>query len=158
AERVRNEQPEAEQLAELCGGLPFALRIAGARLAARPHWSIGQLVARLENDTRRLDELNHGDMGVRASLSLSYRSVGEPAQRLFRRLAILDRSQFSAWMAAPILAASFPDACDLLDRLIDAHLVEPVDAGRGPLSQYGMHDLVRVFARERLATEDSAAD
>jgi DNA-binding SARP family transcriptional activator len=158
AERVRNERAEAEKLAELCGGLPLALRIAGARLLTRPHWSIGQLVARLENDTHRLDELNHGEMGVRASLSLSYRNMGEPARKLLRRLAILAQPRFSAWMAAAILGDSFPAACDLLDQLTDAHMVEPVDAGRGPLNRYHMHDLVRVFARERLAVEDSHAE
>ncbi|MGN9913456.1 AfsR/SARP family transcriptional regulator [Phytohabitans sp. LJ34] len=155
AERVSKEQAGAEKLVELCGGLPLALRIAGARLSARPNWSIGLLVERLESDTRRLDELNHGEMGVRASLSLSYRNIGEPARRLFRQLAILDRPSFSAWMAAAILDRPFAEAYDLLDQLTDAHLVETVDTGRRALSRYRMHDLVRVFARERLAVEDS---
>jgi hypothetical protein len=39
-------------------------------------------------------------------------------------------------MAAAVLGASLPQACDLLDQLTDAHMVEPVDAGRGPLNRY----------------------
>ncbi|BCB74928.1 BTAD domain-containing putative transcriptional regulator [Phytohabitans flavus] len=154
AERVRSEEAAADKLVQLCGGLPLALRIAGARLSARPNWSIGQFVERLENGTRRLDELNHGEMGVRASLSVSYRNIGEPARRLFRQLAILDRPSFSAWVAAAIIDRPFAEAQDLLDELTDAHLVETV-AGRRALGVYRMHDLVRVFARERLAMEDS---
>ncbi|MFC4537001.1 AfsR/SARP family transcriptional regulator [Sphaerisporangium dianthi] len=156
-ERVRSEIESARALAELCGHLPLALRIAGARLAARPHWRIEQLVSRLADETRRLDELNHGDMGIRASLSLTYESVGEGARRLFRRLAILDSGIFSVWTGAALLDASFFEAEDLFDELADAQLIEAV-AGHGPHSAYRFHDLVRVFARECLVAEETAAE
>jgi tetratricopeptide (TPR) repeat protein len=158
AQRVTNEADAAADLVELCGRLPLALRIAGARLSARPNWSVTQLVARLQNDTRRLDELKHGDMGIRASISLSYESLSPWAQRLFRRLAILDFPSFSAWVSAAILDRPLPEAQDVLDDLTDAQLVETVDAGPGPLSHYRLHDLIRVFARERLAAEESAVE
>ncbi|GGL05568.1 SARP family transcriptional regulator [Sphaerisporangium melleum] len=153
-ERVQAEIEAAKALAELCGHLPLALRIAGARLAARPHWSIDQLVNRLTDETRRLDELNHGDMGIRASLSLTYESVGEDARRLFRRLAILDGGIFAAWAGAALMDVSFYDAEDLLDELADAHLIEAA-GGHGVHSAYRLHDLVRMFARERLVAEES---
>ncbi|WP_433256949.1 AfsR/SARP family transcriptional regulator [Streptosporangium sp. CA-135522] len=157
-ERVQSEAESAAALAELCGQLPLALRIAGARLLARPHWSIEQLVGRLEDETRRLDELKHGDMGIRASISLTYDSAGEDAQRLFRRLAILDSQLFSAWISAALLDMPFADAQDLLDDLADAQLVETTGVGRGVHTQYRFHDLIRVFARERLAAEETAAE
>ncbi|MFC7385977.1 AfsR/SARP family transcriptional regulator [Sphaerisporangium rhizosphaerae] len=157
AERVRSEIESARALAELCGHLPLALRIAGARLAARPHWRIEQLVGRLADETRRLDELNHGDMGIRASLSLTYESVGEQARRLFRRLAILDSGVFSVWTGAALMDVPFFDAEELFDELADAQLIEAT-GGHGPYSAYRFHDLVRVYARECLAAEETSAE
>ena len=154
--RVRAEPEAAEALAELCGHLPLALRIAGARLSARPHWRIEQLVSRLEDETRRLDELNHGDMGIRASISLTYESVGEEARRLLRRLAILDTGHFSVWIGAALLGVSFATAEDLFDELADAQLIDTA-GGYGVHSLYHFHDLIRVFARERLAAEETPA-
>nr|WP_246497295.1 AfsR/SARP family transcriptional regulator [Sphaerisporangium rubeum] len=158
SERVMAEPSEAAELSELCGRLPLALRIAGARLSARPHWSIDQLVVRLKDETRRLDELKHGDMGIRASISLTYESVGAEARRLFRLLAVLDTSMFSSWLAGALLGGSHFDAQDLLDELADAQLIETAGTGYGVHSQYRFHDLVRVFARERLAAEETAAE
>ncbi|WP_248958672.1 AfsR/SARP family transcriptional regulator [Sphaerisporangium perillae] len=157
-ERVQSEIEAAEALAELCGHLPLALRIAGARLSARQHWSIEQLVSRLEDETRRLDELKHGEMGIRASISLTYDSVSEDARRLFRRLTVLDSQIFSAWVSAALLDQPLAIAQDLLDDLADAQLIETTGVGYGVHSQYRFHDLIRVFARERLAAEESPAD
>ena len=157
-ERVQSEIEAAEALAELCGRLPLALRIAGARLSARPHWSVEQLVSRLEDETRRLDELKHGEMGIRASISLTYDSVGEDARRLFRRLTILDAQIFSAWVSAALLDQPLHIAQDLLDDLADAQLIETTGVGYGVHSQYRFHDLIRVFARERLAAEEPPAE
>ncbi|MFC0865967.1 BTAD domain-containing putative transcriptional regulator [Sphaerimonospora cavernae] len=157
-ERVQAESQDAAALAELCGRLPLALRIAGARLSARPHWSIGQLVDRLKDETRRLDELEHGEMGIRASISLTYEAVSEEARRLFRRLAILDTHVFSAWTSAALLDRPLTDSQDLLDDLADAQLVETTGVGRGVHARYRFHDLIRVFARERLAAEEPPAE
>ncbi|SDI18502.1 Tetratricopeptide repeat-containing protein [Nonomuraea jiangxiensis] len=158
SERVLSEAEHATALAELCGQLPLALRIAGARLSARPHWSVEQLADRLQDETRRLDELQHGEMGIRASISLTYDGISEEARRLFRRLAILDTLVFSAWISAALLNKPLEDAQDLLDDLADAQLVEITGRGHGVHAQYRLHDLIRVFARERLAAEEPAAE
>jgi DNA-binding SARP family transcriptional activator len=158
ADRVQSETDEAAALAALCGHLPLALRIAGARLAARPHWGVGQLLDRLHDETHRLDELEHGDMGIRASISLTYDSVAKDTRRLFRRLAIPDFRIFSAWVGAALLDTSIEEAQDMLDDLADAQLIETVGGGRGMHGQYRFHDLIRVFARERLVAEESSDD
>src|SRR6476469_5876476 len=72
AERVSAEPAGVRTLADLCGHLPLALRIAAARLAARPPWPASALAARLGDATRRLDELQYADFGVRASFQVSY--------------------------------------------------------------------------------------
>ncbi|WP_063780762.1 AfsR/SARP family transcriptional regulator [Nonomuraea sp. SBT364] len=157
ADRVWAEPEAAAALAELCGYLPLALRIAGARMAARPYWGVEQLAERLRDEARRLDELMHGDMGIRASLSVTYEGISEQARRLFRRLAILDAHVFSAWTGAALLDQPLADVQDLLDDLADAQLVEVLGTGRHVGVQYRFHDLVRVYARERLAAEETPA-
>jgi len=158
SERVESQREMAEAVAERCGFLPLALRIAGARLHARPHWSIQQLADRLADDSQRLDELKHGDMGVRPSISLSYDSTSQEAKRLFRRLAILDMPTFPAWMSAALLDQPIARAEELLDDLVSSRLVETVGTGVGSYSHYRIHDLIRVFARERLVAEEPVAD
>jgi DNA-binding SARP family transcriptional activator len=158
AERVKDEPEAAAEVADHCGHLPLALRIAGARLAARPHWRIQQLTDRLADETRRLDELRHGDMGIRPSISLTYDSVCKQARRLFRRLALLDLPVFSGWLSSVLIDEPLADTEDLLDDLVSAQLLEISGSSYGVHSQYHFHDLIRVFARERLAAEESAGD
>ncbi|MBG6137714.1 AfsR/SARP family transcriptional regulator [Longispora fulva] len=148
-ERVAAEPRAAAALVELCGGLPLALRIAGARLASRPHWRIGRLLDRLRDETRRLDELEHGSLGIRASISLSYEGLTPPAQRLLRRLALLDAPDVAGWVGAALLDIGVEEAEDLLELLVDAQLLEVVGGAR-----YRFHDLIRVFARERALAEE----
>jgi DNA-binding SARP family transcriptional activator len=157
-ERVTAQPEAAAAVARYCGHLPLALRIAGARLSARPHWSVQQLVDRLADETCRLDELRHGDMGIRPSISLTYESASEPARKLFRRLALLNVPHFSGWLCAALLDEPYAYAEDLLDDLVNAQLIEISGGGSGVHSQYRFHDLIRVFARERLAAEESAAE
>ncbi|MEU1274921.1 NB-ARC domain-containing protein [Streptomyces sp. NPDC005799] len=53
-ERTDAEPERAAEIVSLCGRLPLAVRIAGARLAARPHRIPGQLAGRLRDVRRRL--------------------------------------------------------------------------------------------------------
>lgn len=155
-ERVASEPEATQALADLCGHLPLALRIAGARLAARPHWEIAELVERLEDETRRLDELNYADVGIRASLSLTYDNMSEGARRFFRCLAILDEGPFSTWTGMALLDLPETVVRELINELSDAQLLDTAGAATGRHRQYKLHSLIRVFARERLAAEESA--
>jgi DNA-binding SARP family transcriptional activator len=157
-ERVQAEHEAAVAVVRHCGRLPLALRIAGARLSARPHWSIQDLGERLADETRRLDELRHGDMGIRPSIVLTYQGITEQARRLFRRLALLEVPDFSDWQSAALLDQPLDAAEDVLDDLLGAHLIESAGGGSGVDRQYRFHDLIRVFARERLAAEEPAAE
>ncbi len=156
-ERVAAEPAEARHLVQLCGRLPLALRIAAARLIARPHWKISQLTARLADESRRLDELAHGGLDVRTSITFSYEALDDDAQRLLRRLGLLDAQDFQGWVAAPLLDADMVTAADTLDSLVDARLVDVV-GGSGAATRYRLHDLVRVYARERLGADEAAGE
>ncbi|MEW2165917.1 BTAD domain-containing putative transcriptional regulator [Streptomyces sp. NPDC007084] len=154
-QRVTDEQEATRTLADLCGHLPLALRIAGARLAARPHWAIAELVERLADETRRLDELDYADVGIRAGLSLTYDSLREDARRLFRLLAILEEGPFSLWAVMALLDLPEQAVHDLVHELMDAQLLDTVGVGTGHHRQYRLHSLIRLLARERLATEET---
>jgi transcriptional regulator with XRE-family HTH domain/tetratricopeptide (TPR) repeat protein len=153
-QRVAAEPTAAAELARLCGYLPLALRVVGARLAARPHWQLVQLVERLADQRQRLDELAYGHLAVRASLGLSYRALEPAARALLRRLGLLEAPDVAAWAAAALLDRPAAQAAELAERLVDARLVEV--AGRDATGQvrYRLHDLVRVYARERAEAEE----
>ncbi|TCB95375.1 XRE family transcriptional regulator [Micromonospora zingiberis] len=155
-ERVLPDIEKATEIAEYCGGLPLAVRIAGARLAARPAWRLAHLAAMLGDERRRLDRLATGDLAVRASLALSYRELDEESRRLFRLLAQFDVPDFPAWLAAAVLGCPFEQAAEHVETLVDAQLLAV--AGTDPAGQirYLYHDLVRLFAVECAAAQESA--
>jgi tetratricopeptide (TPR) repeat protein len=157
ADRVADEPQAAQRIVALCGYLPLALRIAGARLAAKPHWRLQRLADRLGAQQRRLDELATGDLEVRASVALSYQGLGATERRAFRLLGLLEAPDFAPWMLAALLEVPAAQAEDILERLADAQLLDTV--GEDPAGQlrYRFHDLLRLYARERLAEEDTPA-
>ncbi|GIH22785.1 SARP family transcriptional regulator [Acrocarpospora phusangensis] len=148
----------ARRLAELCGRLPLALRIAGARLAARPHWSAERLAARLETEHDRLDELAHGALSVRASLALGYSGLADPARTLLRRLGLVETPEFAGWVAAALLDAAPRAAEDTLESLLDARFVEYAGLDGVGVARYRLHDLVRLHAKERAAEEEGPGE
>lgn len=157
-ERVHTERAAAGQIVRLCKELPLAVRIAGARLAARPHLPLRRLVDVLSDRHRRLDELRIGDLAVRASLTLSYDGLNAEVRRAFRRFGLLDMPDFTCWVAAAVLNSSLAEAEPVVESLVDAQLLEVTgDAREGP-SRYRMHDLLNVYARERAAAEDRCDD
>ncbi|MET7904490.1 BTAD domain-containing putative transcriptional regulator [Streptomyces sp. NPDC005355] len=160
AERVRAEREGAEEITRLCGGLPLALRIAGARLAARPAWPLRTLVAKLTDARGRLDELRFGDLAVRTSFQVSHdgfrlgrRSDDQDAVRAFRLLSTLHGPDVSLPVAAALLDLPADRTENALERLVDAQLLESNDSVR-----YHMHDLLLLFASEQAEREESEAD
>ncbi|MGH3373398.1 MAG: AfsR/SARP family transcriptional regulator, partial [Actinoallomurus sp.] len=135
----------------LCAYVPLAVRIAGARLAGRRHWSLGYLVARLGDEHRRLDELSAGDLAVRAGFAVSYTRLPDDVRRLFRLLGLLEVTDFAGWVAAALLGVSVESARTRLEALVDAQLIGTT--GTDP-TRYRFHDLVRLYARERAHEED----
>lgn len=156
-ERLQAEPAATKQLVEYCGGLPLALRIAGARLASRPHWRIGELARRLKNEVQRLDELSHRGLEIRSSIGLSYRTLPEPAKRLFRLAALPEASEFPSWAAGALLDCSLKEAEETLERLVDVQLLNIGHAADGE-TRYRFHDLIRVYARERLMDTETEPD
>lgn len=153
-DRVAAEPEATVELARLCGGLPLALRIAGVRLAAHPHWSIATLTEMLADESTRLDELTHDSVGIRSLLGVVHESLNEPARLLFGLLSAVEAHDFTPLTAAALLDCDPGRAARVLDELVEVRLLD-VTGGQPP--RYRFHDLVRVYAAERLAAspEDS---
>ncbi|MET9924170.1 MULTISPECIES: BTAD domain-containing putative transcriptional regulator [unclassified Streptomyces] len=142
AERVGAEREAALDVVAACGFLPLAIRIAASRLAARRTWTVSVLAAKLADERRRLDELQAGDLAVKATFELGYGQL-EPAQaRAFRLLGLADGPDISLAAAAALLNLEPHTAEDLLEALVDTSLLESAAPGR-----YRYHDLVRLYAR-----------
>ncbi|MGW0589551.1 BTAD domain-containing putative transcriptional regulator [Streptosporangium sp. NPDC002607] len=158
SDRVNGEPEAAAELVRLCGGLPLALRIIGARLKARPHWSLGRMAQKLADERGRLSELAHGHLDIRASLALSYNGLDPGARHLFRLLGLLHAPDFTDWVAASLLDTGVSDATDVLEALIDARLVDVIGRDETGGLRYRFHDLVRLYARERVEAEQPEGD
>ncbi|AZM53657.1 SARP family transcriptional regulator [Streptomyces sp. WAC 01529] len=153
--RAGQEPEAARELARRCGGLPLALRITGARLQNRPSWTLAHLVGRLSDDARRLGELRAEDRSVEAAFRISYDLLTPELQRAFRALGQAPTAEFDGLAPAAMLGRPRQDTEDLLERLVDASLLQQPRASR-----YRLHDLVRDHTRRLAAAvpEEAAAD
>jgi tetratricopeptide (TPR) repeat protein len=152
--RVQAELESAQAIVRMCGHLPLALRIAGAKLGMRDKLRVGDLARRLTDERRRLTELTIGNLDVRGPMVLSYATLDDSDRRLFRFLGILGSLSFAPWVAAGLVGGSLWDAEEALTRLESAQLIEHAGNDEAGQCRYRLHDLVRVFARERLEEEE----
>ena len=151
--RAAAEPHAVTALAELCGFLPLALRIAAANLTVNPKRGIADHVAELRDGNRLAVLAVNGDErgAVRTAFDLSYAGLAPDARALFRRLGLTPGSDVDADAAAALGGISAPAARGLLDRLADAHLLDEHAAGR-----YTFHDLLRLYAIQRATDEEPA--
>ncbi|MEV6835372.1 BTAD domain-containing putative transcriptional regulator [Streptomyces sp. NPDC051133] len=151
-ERVAAERESALDVVAACGFLPLAIRIAASRLAARRTWTVSVLAAKLADERRRLDELQAGDLAVKATFELGYGQL-EPSQaRAFRLLGLADGPDISLAAAAAVLDVAVEETEDLLEALVDTSLLESAAPGR-----YRFHDLVRLYARACAERDEEAS-
>jgi DNA-binding SARP family transcriptional activator len=155
-DRAAAEPDATAELLVNCAGLPLALRICAARLAARSGWTIRSLANRLNDEHRRLDELKVGDLAVRASFEVSFASLpesvtpaGVPLARAFRTLGLWQAPSIGLSAAAAMLREPETAVADALEFLVDAHLLESPSP-----DTYSFHDLLRVYAAERGLAEE----
>ncbi|MCW6004252.1 transcriptional regulator [Micromonospora sp. CPCC 205371] len=153
-ERVAADPPTVARLVALCDGNPLALRIAGARLAARGDWTLADLAGRLADERGRLDELRADDLALRSSFRASYGELAgsaDPDDRAaataLRTVAVLRVPEFPGVLAAAMIGTSERRAVALLDRLTEANLLEAVTP-----TTFHVPDLLRLFLTELAQT------
>jgi tetratricopeptide (TPR) repeat protein len=139
--------PQVYELAELCGGMPLALRILAARLLSEPLLTAGDLLAELAEGDRKLDGfiLDGDARSVRSVLGSTYEALPEPQRTIFRMLAAHPGRRFRPELVAAITGLPLPAARRHLGSLAAVNFV--TEAGAGHLT---LHDLVRQFAAETL--------
>lgn len=144
---------EAVAVAERCGRLPLAMGLAAARLRSRPQWRVEDLLERLADEDRLLDELDMGHRGVAAALHASSRELDPDHRLLLRRMGIAPGDDADAHAAAALTGTGEERASAMLEDLVDVHLAETRSPGR-----YRLHDLVRHFAARLAEAEEPAAE
>jgi DNA-binding SARP family transcriptional activator/Tfp pilus assembly protein PilF len=151
-ERAVADPDAAARLATCCCRLPLALRVAAELAVARPAVPLARLVGDLADQQRRLDLLDAaGDSrtAVRAVFSWSYQHLDDTAARAFRLVSLHPGADFEVYAAAALAGSTVGQAGQLLDRLARAHLIQLAGPGR-----WGLHDLLRGYARELAAEHD----
>ncbi|MEM9809542.1 MAG: tetratricopeptide repeat protein [Cyanobacteria bacterium P01_D01_bin.56] len=147
-ERLHADKETAQQIVELCGRLPLAVRIAGAFLRQKVHWSLGEYGRLLANEQNRLKQLNFDQWNVQASFNLSYEALSDEEKTLFCTMAVMPQD-FEIGLVEGITESEAVDVKTVLERLIDGQLLEPLGNKR-----YRYHDLMRLFALGKLPGEE----
>ncbi|MBV1851923.1 AfsR/SARP family transcriptional regulator [Catellatospora tritici] len=157
-ERIDADLGAAARIIEYCDGLPLALRIVSARLAGRRALPLRLLADKLADESRRLNHLSVGDVGVRSTIEVSYRTLEADARSVLRRLGYFGVPDFSPWVVSWLAESSLTDAEELVERLVDEHLVEFVGVDRMGGMRYRLHDLIRLYARECAVIEEPTSE
>jgi tetratricopeptide (TPR) repeat protein len=154
--RVDADPVAAAALAGQCCRLPLALRVAAELAASRPDAPLAALAGELADLRTRLDLLDAGGdphTQVRAVFSWSCRQLGADTARTFRLLGLHPGPFAEPYAAASLTDATVQQARRALDELARAHLLTPAGPGR-----YGMHDLLRGYARELTGSLDTGQE
>ncbi|MFI2237482.1 tetratricopeptide repeat protein [Streptomyces chrestomyceticus] len=156
--RVAREPVAARKLVTLCAGLPLAVCVAAARMAARPRQTVAALAGAMTPEAGRLEALHlGGERAVHSALDESYRCLPPVAARVYRLLALPPLTVLTGPLAAAACAVRPLEADRLLDELAEAHLLEDLgpDEATGTGS-FRFHDLVRLHAAQCAEREESA--
>ncbi|GAA0517449.1 transcriptional regulator [Saccharopolyspora subtropica] len=156
--RATAEPRALAEIAELCDRLPAALRIAATKLIAKPHWTLQRLASRLRDPRTRLDHLEHGEQSLRRRLQSSIQQLPADVARTFRQLGGLETTEFSLHDAITLLRLDPHEAEDLVESLVDAHLLEGVPAMGSEEIRYRFQPLLSAFATELHRADVRAAE
>ncbi len=144
---------DLDALAGLCGDVPLALRVAGAKIATQRLLTVAHLVRRLKEQGPfaglRVQGHHHG---LEVALEYSYGELGPLAATLYPLLALHDGHTFTLEHASVLLNAPVPEVETPVDELVAGHLVQVTGPGRMRL-----HDLIHADAARRLAALPSSA-
>ncbi|MFD3468099.1 tetratricopeptide repeat protein [Streptomyces sp. NPDC058682] len=147
---IRASRSHARKIAAHCGGLPLALRVAAARVRGQAPGQFEELAGWLDDERKRLVELDDGERTVTAAFRASYERLGDDRQLLFSLCGLHPGPRFDVHAAAALADLPVRDVRRLMQDLRNSHLVTADGVGH-----YRLHDLLHAYARTR-AHEDIA--
>lgn len=154
AGRVDQEPQAAALIVRLCGGLPLAVRAAGARLVARRLWRLAELVDQLVPPGRRLRELDYAGFDIRGRVASGYRALDAGERSAVCALAGLLGRRFTACEAAEALGCDRETADALLFRLVETYFARVVAAERPNRTEYELNELPTIYALDGVQSVD----
>ncbi|MFI6905143.1 BTAD domain-containing putative transcriptional regulator [Nonomuraea sp. NPDC050394] len=152
-DRVAAAPDSAETIVRVCGRLPLAIRIAGARLATRPAWPLADFAERISSAS--LDELRYGRLDVRSTYAMGFAPLSIAARRAFLMFGVTGLDSVADWSMRALLGQPPRLADQAVEDLATAGLITASEIDGAGQARYRMHDLLRDFARE-LAVDGQA--
>lgn len=151
SDRIAAEPVAARAIVEACDGLPLALRLAAAALAARPGLPLSRMATELAG-SHRLDILSADETSVAEAIGASFRAVPDPARATLSVAARAMPGDIPDWALTVI-----SDGNRLVGTQLTAvGLAEPVETGAASV-YYRVHSLTRAFVRDRESSAPEAA-
>ncbi|MEZ0071270.1 BTAD domain-containing putative transcriptional regulator [Planotetraspora sp. GP83] len=148
-ERVRPELADIREIVRNTAGLPQVLQVVGARIAARPGWSIAEARQRLSRPDPGSPVLPPDCAAIDRPYTSAMEQLSPTQARAFRLLSLADGPDISLTAASALLDLPPGDTSALLESLVDMHLLEP-----GGLDRYYYQEPLRSFARSRAFADD----
>ncbi|MFD9210627.1 BTAD domain-containing putative transcriptional regulator [Streptomyces sioyaensis] len=147
------EGKAVDDVVDLCGRLPLAIRMAAAKLCHRPSWTVAYLASRLATGGQRLSTLETEDGGLSQVFRQSYDGLTQSQQHIFRVLGRLPSDGIETHNVARLAGLSAARVDHLLESLVDAHLLQAVLPGR-----YRIHELLHAYAIRLTDATDTPED
>ena len=148
APRADADPAGVAEVVQLAGFLPLAVSLLARMFARHLSWTLADLAA----DTRAgLLFLKAEHSSIAAAFELSYRHLDPAQQRFFRLLGLHPGGSTDSYAAAALADVSLAESSELLDALHREGLLTETGYRR-----YGMHDLLRRYAREHAAADPCA--
>ena len=145
APRAAADPAEVAEVVRLAGFLPLAISLLARVFARHPSWTLADLAAETRASLLTLTAENDS---IAAAFEVSYRHLDPARQRFFRLLGLHPGTTIDGYAAAALAGISPGEAAGLLDALHGEGLLTETGHRR-----YGMHDLLRRYARDHAAAD-----
>lgn len=142
----RADGESAAMVADACGHLPLAVALVGARLRNRPNWAMSDLEAEL--NAAGLSAMSVGRRSVTDDFDLSLARLDAEQRRIFLMLGLCPGTDVGAEAAAVMAGTDPATAKQLMDSLVDEHMLISPSPGR-----FALRELLHAYAAGKVSAE-----